>query len=160
MNSEKLFQIFFVLKNESFCCLWVREILDDDVDVVLLSMSKQFLAMINDKGKCLKNLVFKEKLKINRSINVPCSVFRPAFRCCADPKAGQNTFFCLIYIYIFVFCIVPSCTVFGNIMAVLDYFIGLKSYFVVTQFPQKQWLKGITNQSLYRYMPARLNISH
>ena len=52
---------------------------------------------------------------------------------------------------------VLSCA--GNILAVLDYFIELKSYFMVTQFPQKQRPKGKTNHSLYRYMPARLNIS-
>ena len=36
--------------------------------------------------------------------------------------------------------------------------IGLKSYFVVTQFPRKWQPKGITNLSSLEYMPARLNI--
>ena len=44
-------------------------------------------------------------------------------------------------------------------LVVLDYFVGLKLAFVVTRFPQMLRVKGITNQSLYKCMPARLYIS-
>ena len=37
--------------------------------------------------------------------------------------------------------------------------IGLKSYFVITKFPQKWWPKGIENLSNLEYMHARLNIT-
>ena len=53
--------------------------------------------------------------------------------------------------------IVRSCIVLNFILlAVLDYFTGLKLAFVVTKFRQKVWVKGITNWYLFVYMAARL----
>ena len=40
-------------------------------------------------------------------------------------------------------------------LAVLDCFTGLKLPFVVTKFPQKERVKGITSWSLFVYIPAR-----
>ena len=45
---------------------------------------------------------------------------------------------------------------FGNILAVLDYFIGLQLAFMVTKFLQEVQVKGITNCSLLEYMTARV----
>ena len=40
-------------------------------------------------------------------------------------------------------------------LAVLDYFARIKLAFVVTKLPQKVWVKGTTNQSLFVYIAAR-----
>ena len=45
---------------------------------------------------------------------------------------------------------------FGNILAVLDYFAGLKLAFLVTKFPRKVLAKGFTNQFLQEYTTARV----
>ena len=51
---------------------------------------------------------------------------------------------------------VPSGVVFGNILAAVDYFTGLELAFVVTKFPQKVRVKGITNWFILEYMTARV----
>ena len=45
------------------------------------------------------------------------------------------------------------------VLAVLDLFVGLELAFVVTKLPLKVQVKGIANQSLYKYMPARREYS-
>ena len=66
---------------------------------------------------------------------------------------GMLVFFGISECVVVLFGVVLHSTIFK--LAVLDYFAGLKLAFVVTKFPQKVRVTGITNWSLCVYMPAR-----